>query len=107
MLTVQSTLTERYQTTIPDSIRRVLGLQKRDKICYAVRDNGTVVLTRAEQVEDEDPALGPFLALLERDITEHPERLTSVTHEELASIRALTAGVEDFDINAPLPPGED
>jgi len=107
MLTVQSTLTERYQTTIPDTIRCVLGLQKRDRICYDVRDNGTVVLSRAEQAEEEDPALLSFLAFLERDITEHPERLTHVTHEELASIRALTAGVEDFDINAPLPPDED
>jgi len=104
MLTVESTLTERYQTTIPDAIRRVLGLQKRDKICYDVRDNGTVLLSRSEQ--EEDPALLPFLRLLERDITEHPERLSYVTHEDLASLRSLTGGVEDFDINAPLPSDE-
>jgi len=104
MLTAESTLTERYQTTIPDVIRRVLGLQKRDKIYYGVRDNGTVVISRSEQ--EEDPALLPFLRLLERDIIEHPERLTYVSHEELESLRALTAGVEEFDINTPLPPDE-
>ncbi|MFM7907200.1 MAG: type II toxin-antitoxin system PrlF family antitoxin, partial [Microcystis sp.] len=28
----ESTLTDRYQTTIPDSVRKALGLNKRDKI---------------------------------------------------------------------------
>ncbi|MFM6063282.1 MAG: type II toxin-antitoxin system PrlF family antitoxin, partial [Microcystis panniformis] len=36
----ESTLTDRYQTTIPDSVRKVLGLNKRDKICYNIQPDG-------------------------------------------------------------------
>ena len=31
-LEVESTLTDKYQTTIPDPIRKALNLKKRDKI---------------------------------------------------------------------------
>ncbi len=47
-LEVESTLTDRYQTTVPETVRRVLRLGKRDKIHYTIRPNGEVVLTRAE-----------------------------------------------------------
>ena len=33
-LEVQSTLTDRYQTTVPETVRRALQLGKRDKIHY-------------------------------------------------------------------------
>jgi len=102
MLTVQSTLTERYQTTIPDTIRRVLGLQKRDRIRYDVRDNGTVLLSRVAHDEDEDPALASFLAFLERDIAEHPERLVPLTHARVYALQELTADMPDVDLHASL-----
>jgi antitoxin PrlF len=31
-LEIESTLTDRYQTTVPDAVRRTLKLRKRDKI---------------------------------------------------------------------------
>ena len=43
---VESTLTDRYQTTVPETVRRALRLGKRDKIQYTVRPGGEVVLTR-------------------------------------------------------------
>ena len=46
-LELESTLTDRYQTTVPDAVRRALKLGKRDKIRYLVRSDGRVVLTRA------------------------------------------------------------
>lgn len=33
----ESTLTDRYQTTIPEPIRKALGLNKRDKIRYTIQ----------------------------------------------------------------------
>ncbi|MEY4014938.1 MAG: hypothetical protein RLZZ290_1802, partial [Pseudomonadota bacterium] len=61
-LEVQSTLTDRYQTTVPETVRRALKLGKRDKIHYSIRPSGEVVLTRADASDEDDPALGPFLA---------------------------------------------
>jgi antitoxin PrlF len=49
---IESTLTDRYQTTVPESVRRTLRLDKRDRIDYSIRSNGEVVLTRAERVPD-------------------------------------------------------
>ncbi len=56
----ESTLTDRYQTTVPETVRKALGLNKRDKIRYTIQPGGQVVLSRAAQSED-DPVLGQFL----------------------------------------------
>ena len=45
-LEVESTLTDRYQTTVPETVRRALRLRKRDKIHYTIRPGGEVVLSR-------------------------------------------------------------
>ena len=58
-LTVESTLTNRYQTTVPESVRRALHLGKRDRICFSLQPNGKVVLTRADNAE-VDPFLSSF-----------------------------------------------
>jgi antitoxin PrlF len=63
ILQTESTLTDRYQTTVPDIVRKTLGLNKRDKITYAINSNGTVTITRSETSE-EDPVLGKFLDFL-------------------------------------------
>ena len=55
-LEAESTLTDRYQTTVPETVRRALRLGKRDKIHYTVRPSGEVVLTRVDATEDADPA---------------------------------------------------
>ncbi|MFN5651359.1 MAG: type II toxin-antitoxin system PrlF family antitoxin, partial [Actinomycetes bacterium] len=44
-LEAESTLTDRYQTTGPETVRRALKLGKRDKIHYTIRPGGEVVLT--------------------------------------------------------------
>ena len=48
ILKVESTLTDRYQTTVPETVCRALQLGKRDKIHHAIRPGGEVVLMRAE-----------------------------------------------------------
>jgi antitoxin PrlF len=61
-LEVQSTLTDRYQTTVPELVRRCLQLGKRDKVHYSIRPNGEVVLSRGSVADEtSDPLLGQFL----------------------------------------------
>jgi len=101
ILKAESTLTDRYQTTVPETVRRALRLGKRDKIHYTIRPDGEVVLSRAQRNEGADPALGVFLGFLVRDIAEHPERLQTVDAGLVQRIRSLVGGVE-IDLGAPL-----
>lgn len=101
ILDVESTLTDRYQTTVPETVRRALRLGKRDKIHYTIRPTGEVVLTRVEASEADDPVLGQFLGFLVRDIANHPERLQAVDASFVQRMQSLTAGVE-VDLNAVL-----
>ena len=100
-LEVEFTLTDRYQTTVPETVRRALRLGKRDKIHYTIRPGGEVVLTRAEGSEGDDPVLGQFLGFLARDIADHPERLQAVDARLVQRLRSLVGGVE-VDLDAPL-----
>ncbi|MGR6808001.1 type II toxin-antitoxin system PrlF family antitoxin [Sphaerotilus natans] len=100
-LEAESTLTDRYQTTVPESVRRTLKLGKRDKLHYTIRANGEVVLTRATGAEGDDPALGAFLDFLAADISRHPARLQGIDADLVARLQSLTEGVE-VDLDAPL-----
>jgi antitoxin PrlF len=102
-LELESTLTDRYQTTVPDAVRRTLKLGKRDKIRYVVRPDGEVLLTRAVSSQADDPVIGKFLEFLSRDMKEHPERIKGVSTDLLGRIRALTKGVK-VDLDARLDP---
>ncbi|ROZ64974.1 type II toxin-antitoxin system PrlF family antitoxin [Ramlibacter sp. WS9] len=94
----ESTLTDRYQTTVPEPVRRALKLGKRDKIRYSIRPNGQVVITRADVEQGNDPVLGEFLGFLARDIAAHPRRLQSVDAALAKRIQSLVGEVEvDFD----------
>lgn len=101
-LEVESTLTDRYQTTVPETVRRALRLERRDKIHYTIRPGGEVVLRRAEAEGDEDPALGRFLDFLARDIASHPERLQAMDAELVRRLQSLVGDVE-VDLDAALP----
>ena len=98
---VASTLTDRYQTTVPEPVRRALKLGKRDKIHYAIQANGAVLLTRVVEPEVNDPALGQFLAILAKDIATRPEHLRALNADAVRSIQALVAGVA-VDLDTPL-----
>lgn len=91
---IESTLTDRYQTTVPETVRRALRLGKRDKIHYAVRPNGEVVMTRADASAGNDPVLGQFLGFLARDLASHPERLMAVDAALVQRLRSLVGDVE-------------
>ncbi|MBX9936376.1 MAG: type II toxin-antitoxin system PrlF family antitoxin [Burkholderiaceae bacterium] len=100
-LEVESTLTDRYQTTVPETVRRALRLGKRDKIHYTIRSSGEVMLTRAQTTEAQDPVLGAFLDLLARDIATQPQRLQAIDASLVQRLHTLTDGV-DVDLDADL-----
>lgn len=101
ILDAESTLTDRYQTTVPETVRRALQLGKRDKIHYTIRPNGEVLLTRAEASEGDDPVLGQFLGFLARDMASHPEHLQAVDAGLVQRLQSLVGGIE-VDLNAAL-----
>jgi len=100
-LEVESTLTDRYQTTVPEMVRRSLRLGKRDKVHYSIRPNGEVVLSRAEVSETDDPVLGQFLGFLSRDMAEHPNRLQALDASFVQRLQSLTLDIE-VDLEEPL-----
>ncbi len=105
-LETESTLTDRYQTTVPETVRRALRLGKRDKLHYSIRTNGEVVLTRMAPAASDDPVLGHFLGFLARDIAQHPERMQAVDAKFVQRLRTLTKNVA-IDLDAPLSPDHD
>lgn len=96
----ESTLTDRYQTTVPDPVRKVLGLNKRDRIAYTIETDGRVTISRVEDANN-DPLLGQFLAFLATDIQQHPQHLQQVSADLVDRIRSLVVNV-DLDLDAPL-----
>ncbi|MBO3458931.1 type II toxin-antitoxin system PrlF family antitoxin [Aetokthonos hydrillicola Thurmond2011] len=97
---VESTLTDRYQTTVPDCVRKVLGLNKRDKIRYTIQSDGKVVISRADET-DNDPILEQFLNFLARDMEKNPHHLQALNPDLVSHIQSLVAEV-DVDLDAPL-----
>lgn len=100
ILVSESTLTDRYQTTVPETIRKTLGLNKREKIRYTVQPNGDVLLSKADPV-DEDPVLGHFLSFLANDIATNPAHIHAVGNDLAKRIQSLVSDVE-IDLDSPL-----
>ncbi len=62
-----ATLTSKGQITLPKSIRQALGVDAGGKLACDLQGN-QVVLSRADEASNEDPAIASFLQLLEQDI---------------------------------------
>jgi len=93
-----STLTDRYQTTIPEPVRQALHLGKRDKIGYTIDNSGKVFLERADE---DDPVLDQFLTFLVNDMKHHPEHIQPLNAALFERASALISGVE-VDLDSPL-----
>lgn len=95
----ESTLSARGQTAIPSSIRRHLGLEGGGKIEYEIDDEGRVVISPklesdATASADDDPALRPFLSLLEKDIQQNPDQLEPLGSDFVAVAIAIAGSRE-------------
>lgn len=100
-LKLESTLTDRYQTTVPNAVRHALKLGKRDKIRYLIQPDGGVILARASSETGDDPVLRKFLNFLARDMAAHPEHFKSIDTSLHKRIKSLVKKVE-VDLDAPL-----
>ncbi len=105
ILEVESTLTDRYQTTVPETVRRALHLSKRDKLSYRIQSDGTILLSRAESTSESDPALGEFLHFLAQDMAARPHAVRGLDGTLQARLQSLIGAVE-VDLDAPLPDDE-
>ncbi|WP_414828923.1 type II toxin-antitoxin system PrlF family antitoxin [Alteromonas sp. H39] len=99
-LEAESTLTDRFQTTVPSPVRQALHLGKKDKIKYVIQSDGSVLMKRFE-AEDGDPVLDQFLSFLAVDMQKHPEKLQPLTASMRQSVASLVADV-DIDLDAAL-----
>ncbi len=100
-----SKLTDRYQTTVPSSVRRQLKLGKGDQIRYCTEASGRVYIEPVH-TSGGDPALGAFLDLVEADIKTHPERLRAFGGALHDRLKALVGDV-DVDLDEPLSPEDE
>lgn len=103
---LESTLTDRYQTTVPDGVRRALRLGKRDKIRYVLQPDGAVLMMRATPTDKDDPVLGEFLRFIAQDIAAHPRNVRAVGQKLRSRIQALVGRMK-VDLDAPLDPTDE
>ena len=109
-IVAESTLTDRYQTTVPAPVRKALQLQKQDKLVYSIHADGSIQIRRADETTDDydnDPIVEKFLAFLDREIEKHPERIVPLTAEWLEEFKELTEGVDVGDMSQPLSGDDD
>jgi antitoxin PrlF len=105
-LQLESSLTDRYQTTVPAPVRTALGLGKRAKIRYALQSDGTVLISRATDDRADDPVLGQFLGFLAKDLQAHPGRIQALSPAWAKRLKSLVAGTK-VNLNAPLDPADE
>ncbi|MDP2957483.1 MAG: type II toxin-antitoxin system PrlF family antitoxin [Longimicrobiales bacterium] len=97
---VTSKITERNQTTLPPSVRSVLGLEGGERLGYVI-DGSQVRLVNASALDRDDPVLESFLGFLARNIEAHPETLAPFPTALLSRARDLTRDVH-IDHDAPI-----
>jgi antitoxin PrlF len=93
-----STITAKGQTTVPKSVRRALGLSAGDAMAFRI-EKGRVSVRKARS-EHVDPALGAFLALLEKDIAAG-RNLRALPADLVAAMRRALKGAK-VDLEEPI-----
>lgn len=105
LLEIETTITERGQTTVPSAIRKALGVGRQGKIVFRQMDDGSIMITsKPTGHEVDDPVIASFLTFLERDMAGHPEALVPLSEELLNRGKARIENVE-VDLDAPLTDG--
>ena len=91
-----ATVTSKGQITLPKPIRQALGVDYGGKVAFDLRGS-QVIVTRADEQSHEDPAIGSFLALLEKDIRTGQSLCTLPDDLVHAMLATLTQPV-DLDV---------
>lgn len=96
------TITAKGQTTVPRAVRQALGVGYGGRIAFRVEGDRVTVHALLED-DASDPALAPFLALLEADIASRPGKAVLPLTAALAGrMEALTGGLGEVDPDAPI-----
>lgn len=93
-----ATMTAKGQITVPKPIREALGAETGTKVAFDLRENGQVVVSRAE-AEHEDPAIRAFLGLIEKEI--EAGRGVEEISDDVAR-RMLEHAALDIDLDEPI-----
>lgn len=94
---VMSKITDRSQTTLPPSVRRVLDLHPGERLGYVIEGN-EVRLVNASAMEHVDRSIEDFLSFLGRDLGTH---VSAFPESLVARARALVRDVH-IDHDAPI-----
>ena len=98
-----ATITSKGQITLPKPIRQALGVDVGSKVAFDFTDDH-VIVTRVIDESHEDPAIGSFLALLEKDL-KTGRHITSLP-DDLA--RSMIAGLgKQVDLDEDIRGGVD
>ncbi len=96
------TITAKGQTTVPKAVRQALGVGYGGRIAFRVEGH-TVTVHALPEDDTSDPALAPFLALLEADIAGRPTTaVLRLTPALVSRMEALTGELEQVDPDAPI-----
>ncbi len=96
------TITTKGQTTVPKAVRQALGVGYGGRIAFRV-EKGRVTVHALPEGDDADPALAPFLALLEADLASRPAKAVYPVPKALVGrLEALAAEVGKVDPDATI-----
>ncbi|MEL6064229.1 MULTISPECIES: type II toxin-antitoxin system PrlF family antitoxin [unclassified Methylobacterium] len=87
------------------SVPRLFNLQCKSITLPNGEREGTITIAKADPQAAEDPALGPFLTLLEQDIAGRRQAIKAVSDDLYRHAVALVDGVE-VDLDSVLPSDE-
>ncbi len=96
------TITAKGQTTVPKAVRQALGVGYGGRIAFRV-EKGSVTVHALPKEDGADPALAPFLALLEADLASRPaDAVRPLTEALTGRLEALTAEMGKVNPDAPI-----
>lgn len=96
------TITAKGQTTVPKAVRQALGVGYGGRISFRVTGRSVTVHAMPED-EVSDPALAPFLALLEGDMAGRPAgAVLPLTPAMATRLEALAGKLGEVDPDAPI-----
>lgn len=90
-----STIYKKGQTTLPLEVRNALGVNPGDSVTFRVEGDGTVLVRRTEE-SDQDPAIEAFLEFLAEDMQNRPHAIRALTRSLERSLRAI---IEETEID--------
>jgi len=94
-----STITAKGQTTVPKSVRKLLGIDVGGQIAFRVEGQRVTLVSVGEA--HEDPVVGKFLDFIAQDIVQRPEAVKPLSREFAARMASLTKG-KKVELDAPI-----